>query len=478
MFHSSFSRTHRYAAISTLAAALHLVGATAAAEPRRAVVLPTQVTAQLDCRLEATSAGRPDLAAQTLAERIDDLVANAIEDAGMELVMRSTTLDAERASSTCHSELELLEMGKREWVIAPQLIRSRGTLTLRFVVASPDSPTLRVITREVTEREIDVRTIVLVSQLLAAPSGEHSENVPAPAGAASAPASPASAPKSHSAGRGVLVLSSGLLGGAVGYSLQRASGSDDPRLTYPLIALGTGIGVGAAMIAADEWDVSVPEAWYLTAGMLWPATSGLLLARAYRVEPSTDRYVYGLGGAALGVTLSSFAIGTTEMTEGRAMMAHSGGAMGLLLGGLVDMTISGQIDHVPWHGMGYGAGIGALTLGAVATRANLSSSRVLFIDMAAGLGALAGAAAGSPFLFVEDDFISVKRQRAWLSVVGVGALAGAGMGYYLTRHWSPEEHVGSGSASIWPYATPLVETPNASGTPSSRGMTLGVQGLF
>jgi hypothetical protein len=477
LFPPSSFRTHRFSGL-TLAAALYLVGATAAAEPKRAVALPTQVTTQLDCRLEAAPAGRSELGAQALAERIDDLVANAIEDAGMELVMRSTTLDAERATSTCHSEIELLEMGRREWVIAPQLIRSKGTLTLRFVVASPESPVLRVMTREVTERELDVRTIVLVSQLLAAPSVEHAEPETPSADATNHPAAPTRAPKGHSAGRGVLVLSSGLLGGAVGYSLQRASGSDDPRLTYPLIALGTGIGVGAAMIAADEWDVSVPEAWYLTAGMLWPATSGLLLARAYRVEPSTDRYVYGLGGAALGVTLASFAIGTTEMTEGRAMMAHSGGAMGLLLGGLVDMTISGKVDHVPWHGMGYGAGIGALTLGAVATRANLSSSRVLFVDMAAGLGALAGAAAGSPFLFVEDDFISVKRQRAWLSVVGVGALAGAGLGYYLTRHWSPDEHVGIGSASIWPYAAPVVDTTATADTTANRGMALGVQGLF
>jgi hypothetical protein len=476
LFHPAPFSTLRFSAL-TSAATVQLVCSLAIAEPKRAVALPTQVTAQLDCGIEATEAGRADASAETLAGRVDDLVASAIEDAGLELLMRSTALDTERARRDCHSELELLEMGRKEWVIAPQLIRTKDSLVLRLVLASPDSPALRVLTRKVTERELDVRTIVLVSQLLAAPAGERTGTSTEPAGNPTEPPTAKPVGSSHSAGRGVLVLSSGILGGAVGYSLQRASGSDDPRLTYPLIALGTGIGVGAAMIAADEWDVSVPEAWYLTAGMLWPATSGLLLARAYRVQPTTDRYVYGLGGAALGVTLASFAIGTTEMTEGRAMMAHSGGAMGLLFGGLVDMTVSGRTDHIPWHGMGYGAGIGALTLGAVATRANLSSSRVLFIDMAAGLGALTGAAAGSPILFVEDEFISVKRQRAWLTVVGAGALAGAGLGYYLTRHWSVSEHVGSGSASIWPYASPVVETAATSGTPS-RGVTLGVQGLF
>jgi hypothetical protein len=231
------------------------------------------------------------------------------------------------------------------------------------------------------------------------------------------------------------------------------------------------------MIVADEWDVSVGEALYLNAGISWPTASGLLLARAYRISPSTDRYVYGLGGALAGITLATFASNLTELDEGDAAIAHSGGAMGLLLGSLVDMTIASDTEHVPWHGMGYGSGIGVLVGGIAATQLHLSSSRVTFIDMAAGLGALGGAAAASPLLFADDNIVSDNRQRLWLGAIGVSTLVGGALGVYLTRHMTTEEPSRFGLRSIVPY-TNIGPSVSPTGATHGTNITAGVQGIF
>ena len=44
----------------------------------------------------------------------------------------------------------------------------------------------------------------------------------------------------------VLAVNATLYGGVVGYSIQRSSGSEDPRLLYPLLAVGAGIAGGSA----------------------------------------------------------------------------------------------------------------------------------------------------------------------------------------------------------------------------------------
>jgi len=462
--------------------ALSLFSLPAHAAPRPVVALETRVTDQVDCsgaQTELKPAVHPERAA--LARHVDSLVADAIEDAGLELAVRSTVVEPTSAANGCLSELELLALAKKAWVVAPRVVVQNGKLLLRLVSGNPDSSVLRVATQELVDSELDVRVVVMVSELLAASKGKTNGRDASQPSIDSEPPSSTRLPphKVRSPGRAVLTLTSGFLGGAVGYSLQRASNSNDPRLTYPLIALGTGIGAGAAFIAADEWDVSVAEAWYLNAGMLWPAASGLLLARAYQVTPATDRYVWGLGGAALGLTLSSFALSSSEISDGGALVTHSGGTAGLLMGGLVDMAISGTTTRFPWHGMGYGSGIGVLTAGAIATQINISSSRVLFVDMAAGLGALTGAAAGSPLLFVENEFISVsvKRQRAWLGVVGVGAIAGGAIGWYLTRKWPADERDGNSSTRYWPYAT-LAPATDASDAGRGTACSMGLQGQF
>jgi hypothetical protein len=229
----------------------------------------------------------------------------------------------------------------------------------------------------------------------------------------------------------VLALNAAVVGGYVGFSLQRASGSSDPRLTYPLVALGTGIGLGASMLVADEWDITLGDAWFLSAGAWWPIASGVLIAKSYEVQKE-DLYVYGLVAASAGVSLSVAALSFKPMSEGGALLAHSGGAAGTLLGGLTQMAVEGKTDITPERGMGYGAGIGVLTAGALATQVKVTSSRMLLIDLAASLGALTGAAAASPLLLV-DESEDPTRNRVWLASIAAGTVVGGAIGWFSTR---------------------------------------------
>jgi hypothetical protein len=230
-----------------------------------------------------------------------------------------------------------------------------------------------------------------------------------------------------------LALNATLLGGFVGYSLQHASGSTDARLTYPLVALGAGVGLGGSMLVSEEWDVGTGDAWFLSAGMWWPLLSGSLIASSYDV-PASDRYAYGLLGTMAGVTLATTALTFGHVSDGGAMLTHSGGAFGTLLGGLIEATIEGRTDVTPHRGMGYGSGVGVLFAGALATQIQISASRVLMIDLGASLGALTGAAAASPLLLVdENESNNESRNRLWLASIAAGTLVGGVVGWWTTR---------------------------------------------
>src|SRR6185436_19353304 len=82
----------------------------------------------------------------------------------------------------------------------------------------------------------------------------------------------------RSQGRAVLAANAALFGAFMAFSVQRASGSEDPRLLYPLLTLGTGLGLGSALLVAEEWNVSTGAAWTLAGGAWWGAASGILIA--------------------------------------------------------------------------------------------------------------------------------------------------------------------------------------------------------
>jgi hypothetical protein len=261
----------------------------------------------------------------------------------------------------------------------------------------------------------------------------------------------------RSSGRAVLALNAAIFGGYMGYSIQAASGSSDERLVYPLIALGSGVGLGASMLVADEWDISVGRAWFLSAGLWWPTSAGLLLAAHYEV-PKADRYVYGVVAGTGGVALAVAAMSLTDVSEGDAALAHSGGALGMGLGGLTELFVRGSTKETPVGGMGYGAAAGTLAAGVLATQLDLRASRVLLIDLGVTLGALTGAAAASPLLLVDEEE-SQTRTRVWLGSTFAASLLGAGIAYWWT---------GKGERPAEPHAS-LPALPYAFATPEARG---------
>ncbi|HET9959775.1 MAG TPA: hypothetical protein VFQ61_35020 [Polyangiaceae bacterium] len=370
----------------------------------------------------------PELVA--VAQKVEAVLHEAVQDLGLSVdISLRPSRSARRSEDT-----ELTRATREHWLIAPRLERRSGALWLRLTVVAPRSRVLHVAYDVLDPEDVEMRVVVMLRDVMtAARPGERTRE---PNLHPNAPeAEPAA--RTRSEGRGILALNAALFGGFVGFSLQRASGSEDERLIYPLAALGAGVGLGGSMLVAEEWDIGVGDAWFLASGLWWPIVSGSFLAHGYKA-PAQDRYAYGLLGATAGVTVASGALSFFRVNDGGALLAHSGGAFGTLLGGLVELAGRGRTDVTPYRGIGYGSGIGVLVAGALATQTTLPPGRVLMTDLGATLGALAGAAIGSPLLLVEESAgTSSTRNRLWLGSVGMGTLIGGAIGFWSSRPSSP-----------------------------------------
>jgi len=438
----------------------------AQADPDDALLLPTLVRApDRPGTLSRPDPGHDPRGART-ARQLDWILGEAAQDLGLTIDVTARP----HVSLEALNEEDLVAHARDSWVISPRLSIVGSRLRVRLVAVAPGSEVLMVRVREVELRELEVSAMVMMRDLVVAGHGGGGETVDA--GPPPTPADEPSVTPAHSQGRAVLALNGAVLGGYVGFSLQRASGSDDARLLYPLIAIGTGVGLGASMIAASEWDVGTGDAWYLSAGVWWPTASGLLLAKAYDVQPVEDRFVYGLVGASSGMTLATIALGFQPMSLGGATLTHVGGAWGTVLGGLADLYIQGRTDGSPLHGMGYGAGIGVLTAGVIATQIDLKPSRVLLVNLMAALGGLTGAAVASPFVFGEER--TKTENRAWLASMAGGTVLGTAIGLGLTAPGAATED----AASLWaavPYAGVIATSPYPDGSPALGG---GLRGTW
>jgi len=393
------------------------------------------------------------------AEVLSEVLADAAYDQGFELKAPEGMADQKPLDDEW-----LVEKARTGWVVSPRVEPSGSQILVRLVAVAPGSRVLLVRSERMEPNLIEVRSVVMLRDLLEASSTRAAPS--APVAAPPEPEAPADAPAPRSAGRAVLALNATVLGGYIGFSLQKASGSDDERLIYPLAALGAGIGLGASLLVADEWDVGVGDAWFVAAGGWWPATGGLLLAQSYDVAPE-DRYVYGIIGASAGIASATAAIAAGgKMSEGGATVAHSGGAFGMGLGGLGELLVEGNTDSTPVRGMGYGAIGGVLLGGALATQLDVPTSRMLLIDLGASLGALGAAAAASPLLIVEEE-AHPTRTRLWLSSIAVGTLAGGTLAWWLTRGGETRS-----ALSLRPYAGAWPEEDGGAGA------NLGVWGSF
>ncbi len=356
-----------------------------------------------------------------LARELEGVLREAVQDFGLSPL-------APPAGAEGMDEVRLPELASDAWVLEPRLGLSGGELRLRLTVVPHASRLLLVRSEALGASELEVKSLGMLRELL-----DPSRREPERAGLAPEELLPASGPPApHAEGKAVLALHTAALGGYLGFALQRASGKDDARLTYPLAALGAGVGVGAATIVADEWNVDVPRAWFLGAGMVWPAASVLFIIDPEDTRTPGRREMLGLLGAVGGVTLATAGLVLGDVDAGGAALTHSGAGFGLLLGGLGELAIVGDADASPRRGLGWGALTGALVAGAVATQFDVpSATDVLFIDLSALLGGLAGAALGTPVLVSQEA--SPTRDRIWLSGIIVGAVTGATLSYWVAE---------------------------------------------
>ena len=428
-----------------------LLSAKAGAAP--AIVLPT-MTPVADCTACPTL-HRPDPDAErqvsALGRELDSVVVEAAQDLGL-------TIDVSaRPAASPISERTIVEQAASSWVFSPRIGLEGSTVVVRIVAVQPGSHVLLVRTEQIKAGELEVRAVLMMRDLVRAGGVKAPAPAPTPQANESAVVKPARSP-----GRAVLALNAAAFGGYVGFALQNAGGADDPRLTYPLIALGTGIGLGGAVIAAEEWDIGVGDAWYLSAGIWWPALGAALIASE---EPSSKRYLYSAAAGGGGLALATTAVAFGGMTEGDALVAHSGGAFGLLLGGVTDLAIQGKTDVTPTLGMGTGAIVGVVAAGTLARLTPPQPpSRVLFIDLSAGLGALGGAAIASPLVFGAD--VTPTRNRLWLSAIGVGTFTGAAIGILMTRNTPHETRKRTSMTSISPFVGVIAEEMHPGGRSS------------
>ena len=383
----------------------------------------------------------PDATVDALLPRLDSLVSEAIQDLGLTLALEP------RGARDVPSDEELLERAKEAWVVLPTLERQGRSLRVRIVAIRPGTQVMLTRSELSSQEDLDVRVAVMMRDLV-----QWRRDEPPAAAPAEAPLEAPDPSEPRSNGRAVLALNAAVFGGYVGYSIQAASGSSDDRLVYPLVALGTGVGLGASMLVADEWNISVGGAWFLSGGLWWPTSSGLLLSAYYDV-PGEDRYVYGVVAGTGGVALAVAAMSLSRITEGDAALAHSGGVIGMGLGGLTQLFVKGSTSETPIGGMGYGAALGTLGAGVLATQIDVRASRVLLIDLGATLGALTGAAAASPLLLVNEAE-SKPRTRLWLGSIFAGSLLGAGVGWWTTRKADRPAREASLPALPYAFATP------------------------
>jgi hypothetical protein len=459
--------------LAVAAFALVLVARVAvAAEPASVVVWPTLTPAGDGSSAVALHRPSPttEKALADRAAELDATLRDGVSDLGFTLYV------ADAGPSPGHMrDSDLIERASKAggggasntgtWVVSPRLEAGSGdTLVIRIVAVPPNGRELRVRVETVPAESVAVRGLVMMRDMLSPNTAQvaatERERDRLDTGAGAGVMSPL-----RSQGRAVLAINSALFGGFLAYSVQRSSGSDDPRVLYPLLALGTGVGIGGALLVADEWDVTTGDAWFLAAGGWWGAASGLLIANGRHVDPLTDRYAWGVAGGFIGLGTSTITLIKFRMDEGDAMLAHSGGALGLFFGALGELAYRGTTtDVTPFTGMGYGAAIGLVAAEALATQVTASPSRVLLIDVGVGGGALVGAAAASPLIFQD---LTETKTRWWVAATMAGGLAGGGVAWFLTRDaWSTK--------TSWNLGLPMAGVIGASATRTGAVPAYGI----
>lgn len=334
------------------------------------------------------------------------------------------------------------------WAISPRLEQSGSDgYQLRMVAVPPGSSTLLVRFEKVDGKHLAARAVVMLRDFVTLRIGAAKAAPPTDEGAARADDDEGA----RSRGRPVLAASSTLFGLYTAFAIHSVAGNNDPRLLYPLLALGSGIGLGAALLAADEWNVTSGSAWTIAAGSWWGVVSGSSLAAGRDVRPVSDRYAWGLVGGLIGTTAAVTATALTRYNDGGATLVHSGAAFGTFIGGTTELLVRGTLKEGAATGLGLGAGFGLVAGGVFAAFTQTTAQRVMLVDLGAGLGALAGASVASPLVFRNE---TAGRTRLFLGAVLAGTAIGGTIAWFATRQSKPDKTALRISPTVAAFGTP------------------------
>jgi hypothetical protein len=433
------------AALTSLARSSYATEPTASTEvvapPKLVVVWPTYTPAGDDA--SPTPLHKPTSLEEPLATRAHELDAT-LRDATQDLGFVLDLADPGPAPGHLR-DLDLVgragrarpgePAGRGTWVVSARLEQlGSDSFLLRLVVVPPNGKELRTRVETAKGADVSLRGLVLLRDLLTPEAAERAAEREEERLRVT-PTNAALATPSRSPGRAVLATNGALFGGFIGYSLVRSTGSSDPRVLYPLLTLGTAVGIGAALLASEEWDVGTGDAWYLSAGAWWGATSGLLLATGTNAQPAAGPYAVGIGGGLAGAALGTFALTRARMDDGDAILTHSGAALGMWVGALTELGYRGTTDVTPYTGAGIGSAVGLVGAGAASIFVTVQPSRVLLLDLGAGLGSLAGAAVCSPLIFsgLTNTPTDGTKTRFFLAGTLTGTAVGTAAAWFLTR---------------------------------------------
>jgi hypothetical protein len=394
------------------------------------------------------------------AQELDATLRDAVQDFGLSLTLGDAT-GAERVRDT-----DLLKRAggadgaPPRWVLSPRIEPAgEDRYLVRIVVVPPGGSEMRIRVEAAKGADVTVRGLVLLRGLLS--SANTTTEKPCPIVAPTTPP-PAATPRSP--GRAILAVNGALFGGFLAFSLQQAALSEgsasDPRVLYPLLLLGAGVGLGGTLLAAGEWNVGIGDAWYLAGGAWWGAASGFFFASATDVQPLNQRYLFGAAGGVLGAGLATVALTRGPIDDGGAWFTHSGAAVGFALGGATEAFIKGTLERPPPMGQAIGIATGLVSAGLLARLFTIPTNRVLVTDLGLALGGLAGAAAASPFVF-ED--VTPGKTRAFLGITTAAAIAGGTIAFVLSRPSgakTPGPPPKPGAFTVWPDVGVVAVSPD------------------
>jgi hypothetical protein len=415
-----------------------------AARQQDVVIWPTLTPAGDDAAgvgIHRPTSADPQLAAR--AQELDATLRDAAQDLGYTLDLGdpgpspTRTRDADMIARAGRTRTGS-PSGSGTWVASARLERvAADVFLLRVVAVPPNGAELRVRVDTVKGSDVPVRGLVMLRDLLSPQTAAQADASFREQNRVDTSTQAGVATPTRSQGRAVLAVNGAVFGGFAAYSILHASGctsgttSTCPTVLYPLLALGTGVGLGSALLVAEEWDVTLGDAWYLAAGAWWGVASGAFVADGVSNLKFGDGYSWGVVGGLSGLTLATVALTRKNVDEGGAALAHSGGALGLAMGGLIEFSAKGSTTTTPFMGAGIGSLVGIVGAGTTALFVPVAASRVLLVDLGAGLGGLAGAAGGSPLLV--DKTVTGARTQGFVAATLGGMLVGGGTAWFLTR---------------------------------------------